>query len=164
MKPDHNGIIQTWARVIPAAFEYDDELMDEIYERIEAIEIPGAYCEYQTIPSSQRQSRTDTQYLNCKHQRFSEFDITIRVWATGSSLNASWYLRCRPAFIRALFANHFKDDIYAFSLPRSILDQQELASWSEITLTCIKTATKELTEKLEAPPHHLRPHGRVWPS
>lgn len=151
MKPDESGILKSWSTVVSDAADRQRELFNDMVERIRDAGIPGSSS-----------TGVGKERILCRHDRFGDCQLAIRVWAPGTHVIVSWQLLCRPSWFKRKYTEAVMGDPHALSLPRGADLRQEFTAWTDIVHSCVIAAVKQIDNELKAGPLIRRERADVF--
>ena len=103
IKLDNQSIVAEWATIIHNAAGQEDELLEDIKQRIDEAEMPETYCDLQEVQTGGMFGKVKRIFLIGENERFKDYRFFIGARSYGKHLNACWYLGCQPGVLKQMF-------------------------------------------------------------
>ena len=150
MRAGINDILKVWSTVIPDGMDHSEDLLQDIYDRMELVEARNIslLVAGDTIISENR--------------RFSEYQIIVRVWLSGTHICVSLSAVCRPGWFKRLYSRLVAGDPNELYLLTDMEQQQEFSAWYQVVESCVRTSVKQLEDRLSGTGEIQRDHPGIW--
>lgn len=160
------NITNEWASIINFAAGSEDQVLDDIKQRIEESDMPGTYCGIQEAQSGGMFGKKKQDFLICENEAFKDYRFFIGATSYGKHLYVCWYLTCQPGAFKQMFAEHQTGHHMGLSMPSDPIGQQGYSAWQSIVHDCVYEAVREFTKQGNGDPSRIRRESRgllqIW--
>ncbi len=160
-------ILNEWNMILDQAAGNANLVLEDIVRRLDESKIPGN-CNWEIVKIKTEEffGRAKREFLYVTLEQFSDYHIYISIRDFGAHLDCCRFLTVEPGLIRKWASEKLTGYEDALSVPKNILDHQDLRAWVTVVHYAVLDSVEALMTKLEQDPNLLNRDTRgileIW--
>lgn len=147
------SILNEWTMILDNGAGNENSLINDIQNRLEESSIPGdCHWSVEEVKSKGIFSRVKREFLVVNLEQFRDYHMYIGVRDYGIHLDCCRFLTVEPGVFKKWASKKITGTIDAFSIPKNILNYQDLRAWATVVHHDVLDAVSALMKKLDQDP------------
>jgi hypothetical protein len=142
----HEGVLQSWTRLIEDGAGHGKEILDAVEAKIRQSKMPDILWNQREVSSGFMSAKR--WFLVVGHRNMSDYKMYIGARDFGAHLDVAWYLTVQPGTLKRAFSKYTMGNPNAISMQMDFFRQQDLSACVGYAHKCVVDEVNKLLSQL----------------